>query len=76
MGGRITQSDFMEEIYDGNNFYNNWAHIGRIELSNNMWAWSKLYNKPNGDDFTLMQVTALAVDPSGTRLAAIGSDLT
>ena len=66
----------MEEIYDGNYFYNGWAHIGRIELSNNMWAWSKLYNKPNWDDFTLMQVTALAVDPSGTRLAAIGSDLT
>ena len=39
-----------------------------------MWAWSKLIGKPNFDGFTMMQITAIAVDPSGKRVAAIGSE--
>ena len=41
-----------------------------------MWAWSKLYGKPNFDGFTIEFITALAVDPSGNRIAAIATDTT
>ena len=40
-----------------------------------MWAWSKVVGKPNDDGFTFTQVTALAVDPSGSRVVAIASDI-
>ena len=49
------------------------AHVGRIQLdSKNVWAWSKLItDKPNN---SLQTVTGLAVDPKGSKVAAVASN--
>ena len=46
------------------------AHVGRIEYHSKVWAWSKIMTDlpTKGLD----TVTALAVDPSGSKLAVIG----
>ena len=46
-----------------------WAHIGRIQLQTNVWAWSKLItDSTNG----IQSISALAVDLEGLKIAAFG----
>lgn len=45
------------------------AHVGRINLNNNYWSWTKLLST-TAEDFNT--VTALAVEPSGTKIAVHG----
>ena len=65
VGGVIFQTDFTSVT--GRNDPR--SHIGRIELSNNMWSWSKLFSKTTG--MTLTTIYGMAVDPSGNRVAAL-----
>ena len=67
VGGQITQTDFTAVTPGGHP----WAHVGRIELSNNMWAWSKQVTRNTGDATASMISTiyGLAVDPSGSKVA-------
>ena len=46
------------------------AHVGRIQFDSRVWAWSKIMTNLSTEDFET--VTALAVDPSGSKLAVIG----
>ena len=48
------------------------AHVGRIQLDSNVWAWSKLMtDKP---DNLIQMVTGLAVDPQGSKVAAVAKE--
>ena len=53
------------------NNHDDWEHVGRIEISNNMWAWSKIISSDNMAKSDYTAVKALAVDPSGLNVAAV-----
>ena len=67
VGGEITQTDFTATTPGGHP----WAHVGRIELSNNMWSWSKqiTYLTTQNTNIMISSVYGLAVDPSGSKVA-------
>ena len=46
------------------------AHIGRISTVDQMWYWSKQFWEETNDKMST--VTALAVNPAGTKLACHG----
>ena len=58
VGGKLTQAIWLTKDVDGR------AIVGRINVSNNMWAWQK---QIQADD-EMKAVTALSVDPSGSKL--------
>ena len=53
---------------------NGWAHVGRINLSNRMWAWQKQFAESAEQKLTI--VTALAIDPQGLNIACHGYSAT
>ena len=61
VGGNISQTDLRNASKER-------AHIGRIELSNNMWSWSKKVSN-NAGTKPINIVYGLAVDPSGAKVA-------
>ena len=64
VGGKLTQANWLPAGVDGQ------AIVGRINVSNNMWAWQKQIQADDG----MKAVTALSVDPSGSKLACHGMD--
>ena len=51
-----------------------WAHVGRINLANRMWAWQKQFAESVEEKLTI--VTALAIDPQGMKIACHGYSAT
>ena len=69
VGGYISQSGFMPSSYPS---YSLWAHVGRIQYDTNMWVWSKIFANQSAQ---LELVTALAINPSNTKVVAHVSEL-
>ena len=68
----------LNAIFVGGTFTNSLgkthAVVARINLSDNLYEFRKLYTEPSNNNLEV--VTALAVDPAGTKLAVHASDKT
>ena len=64
-GGRLTQSEWLSPLAA-------YAFVGRIDVTSRMWTWQKKLTAQ--DSSTLTTVTALSVDPGGTKVACHGMD--
>lgn len=65
VGGKIKTDD----LFPASATQTNLAQVGRINLINNFWSWTKLIST-TAQDFT--KISALAVEPSGTKVAVLG----
>lgn len=48
------------------------AHVGRISTQDQMWHWSKQFWEASS--YVLNTITALAIDPAGTKLVCHGAE--
>lgn len=68
VGGNVPNFEIIDEA-SGFALFKNFAHVGCIELERNTWSWSNLVTDPDNEMTT---INALAIEPSGARLAALG----
>ena len=69
VGGTASQTDLMISGAPQSNA----AVVARINLSENLYQFRKLYSTP--DHSALIVVTALAVDPAGTKVAVHAGEM-
>lgn len=77
-GSAITYSEPLDSLFTAGSITQKvwlhglagWAHVGRIKLSSRTWHWHKQLAKSDMEDLNI--VTAIAVDPAGTKVACYG----
>lgn len=69
VGGYVTQPSFIPLQHFAE--HDEWEHVGRIQLANNMWAWSKIISSQSLEKSAETRVISLAVDPIGIKVATI-----